>query len=784
MFSGGFGLNDTTEEKIRKVGSMITSNVLSGITKYDYDAPEFLKREHPEIFLPEDAPQDMQYQFYKGSLSFEMIREYPEYRKILAEKNLKMAFPRMYERLFSVFDMETILKLGPQYPETMKMIAMNNEEENLKSWYKATGGRFIPHYAVILHFPVNEIDSFLRNGKKWSRLMSLEKYKNNDDGKRDILKAAYALGVFQGNDDSFNKVMELFSGVPNKLTEQEYIYIEQYWAMYPNATFSDITQDKNLHEKTNIVNWLKNIYVKNQEGEYTLKIDKQKEKRTTKQIRRVLEEADFPGILTPIKAHQIFDSFIVKYDPEFEKFFYENVKEIISSEENMQDIATIQRQFKEITRVNSGRKVTLNIAKNYIQNIGYTDIDIGNENLAEQVKIAGYSQKDFERVQQIYNEGKTRGFSSIPRIKGKTEKYTYEMLRCDDPLAITIGTLTDCCQAIHGAGQTSMEHSVVSPDGRVFCVKDEQGRIVAQSWFWRNQYTGCFDNIEIPNRVFKTFHNENPTKDRTELTNAILEVYKIAAQDLMKEDKKVYDELLQNKTITKEQYNALLLGKITIGLGYNDIADAIKADTTIQQDQEKMEVKPTKRFPKVYTDAKEQYIIAERDGIIKNKQENLYIYQDDIPVYDKNNMTDVLLLSMKRMEVAKHRDKLALVTGSASYSKIPKSQKIINEIAKEYQMQSENTQIMATPQMAIIYNKHDGKLDIGDILSAPIKEDLTEEQKRKAEKCILAQMKKAIKQMDYKEQEINISRLNEEQTQLWQNAVQEIEKEENQRGER
>ena len=185
----------------------------------------------------------------------------------------------------------------------------------------------------------------------------------------------------------------------------------------------------------------------------------------------------------------------MNYNPDFVKFFNENIEEILSNPEYTKDIASIQRQFTDIVITNSGRKLTLEVAQDYIRSIVYTDIDVGNESVAEQAKIAGYSQKAFEAIQKLYNEGETREFSSIPRIQGEKNGYTYEMLRCDDPLALTIGTLTDCCQEIHGAGQTSMEHSVVSPDGRVFVVRDDEDRIVAQSWFWRNQYTGCFDNI-------------------------------------------------------------------------------------------------------------------------------------------------------------------------------------------------------------------------------------------------------------------------------------------------
>ena len=223
----GWGfLTEDYEETLKNLEKMIAENVLNRTTSYNYhDAPEFLKQEHPELFLPENAPQDMQYQFYKGALTFEMIKAYPEHKEMLAEKNLKRAFPRSYRQLFARFDNNTIIKLGTQNTDTIKIMVMNHEEEILKTWYQATGGRFIPHHTVMLHFPANEIDSFLSNGKKWSKLMSLDGYNYNDAHKKDILKAAYTMGVFQGNDDSFNRVMELFSGVPNRLSREEYEYI-------------------------------------------------------------------------------------------------------------------------------------------------------------------------------------------------------------------------------------------------------------------------------------------------------------------------------------------------------------------------------------------------------------------------------------------------------------------------------------------------------------------------------------------------------------------------------
>ena len=214
------------EEIVQCVENKIAENIINRITSYNYDdVPEFMKKEHPELFLPADAPQDMQYQFYKGSLTFEMIKAYPEYKEMLAQKNLKRAFPRSYRKLFANFDDNTIIKLGTHNTDTIKIMVMNHEEETMKTWYNSTGGRFIPHHTVMLHFPTNEIDSFLSNGKKWSKLMSLDGYNYNDAHKKDMLKAAYTMGVFKGNDDSFNRVMELFSGVPNRLSREEYEHI-------------------------------------------------------------------------------------------------------------------------------------------------------------------------------------------------------------------------------------------------------------------------------------------------------------------------------------------------------------------------------------------------------------------------------------------------------------------------------------------------------------------------------------------------------------------------------
>ena len=785
----------SNEERIQALQENIERNILDRKSLYGPSVPSFFKQIHPDMFLDSNAPDELKSVFYDssrigsringGGIDFQLIKENPEWREFLQGKDLSRAFTEEYSELFKRFDNATIMKLGTRNLETIEKMVQNHKEDILQNWYRSTGGKFVPHHVVMLNFPDGEIDSFLGNSKRWSQLMRIDNYNLNDDGKAAILKASYAMGVFQGDDDGFNKTMKLFTDVPQELTQEEYEKVTSMFSgafdpfRWSGSNFDSEQKDKEMKSL------FEQAYTLNDAGKYVFSMDKQKNKDSVRMVREILEKAQIPRILTPEKAHQMFDSFAMEYNPDFVRFLNDNIEEILSNPEYTKDIATIQRQFKDIVRTNAGRRLTLDVAQDYIKSIVYTDIEVGNEGVAEQAKIAGYSQKDFEAIQSLFNEGEVRDFSSIPRIQGSTKGYTYEMLRCDDPLALTIGTLTDCCQEIHGAGQTSMEHSVVSPDGRVFCVRDAEGRLVAQSWFWRNQYTGCFDNIEIPHRIFELYEKEHPDVGRKGLTTDVLEVYKKAAQDLMQEDARVYQELLENGTITQEQYDALLLGKVTIGLGYNDIADAIRTDKTIHEETDKVGVKGTDRLPHPYTDASTQYTIAEREGTIKSEHENLYVHQDDVPVFDGTNMSSTVLLTMKRMEQSTERDNLAYLSERRDEENLPKSQRIINSIAREYGLDPNNTRVMATARIALIYSKDkDNKVKIGDLLSSPLKTGLTEEQKQKATAHIMHQVKKALKQIGVQDSEVDLSSLSEEQQQMLQSVMQEIEKENDERGER
>ena len=73
---------------------------------------------------------------------------------------------------------------------------------------------------------------------------------------------------------------------------------------------------------------------------------------------------------------------------------------------------------------------------------------------------------------------------------------------------------------------------------------------------------------------------------RNDFTDKVLEVYKKCAKELMEIDKKKYLELLDKGIITKEDYDRMVLKKVTIGEGYSNIKGSfstLKKDSNIQR---------------------------------------------------------------------------------------------------------------------------------------------------------------------------------------------------------
>ena len=90
--------------------------------------------------------------------------------------------------------------------------------------------------------------------------------------------------------------------------------------------------------------------------------------------------------------------------------------------------------------------------------------------------------------------------STIPRIKGCKDKYSYEILKLDDMEGISVGNKTDCCFTVLGNAYCCLKHALTSLNGRILVIKKDN-EIIAHSWIWRNGDLLCLDNIEISKKI-------------------------------------------------------------------------------------------------------------------------------------------------------------------------------------------------------------------------------------------------------------------------------------------
>ena len=772
---------------------ILSTNCLEGKIRYEKDnAPQFLKERYPQLFLSDDAPEILKKYFYNEGFTFFDLNNNTEWLPYLKGKSIKSAILRKsiidknnLPYYFEQFGEGSGIKLGIKKPETIAHMICSFDDINLmKKWYDKTGGKFIPDVVVMRNIPIEESDKFLSNTKNWNKLMKLDDFSEKYEVREAMLKLAYSFGVFDNDKRGFNKVYELLTGLPKTIDERTYIISNDYnlkdflgedinnidkfieiMSILPKMySFEKIYSQefllelvKSLRKENLNIDYSKGlisqIYKKVDDNTYKLVLNQQNYPKTTKCIREILLYND-AKLFTPDRVHGLFGGFKIEYNPEFREFLLNNLDEIFSNLKYQTYLAAIQKRFKEIKIANSNRKLTLDLAISYVQENKYEDVEVGNEMVAEISAIAGYTQEDFDTLQKIYNYGKQRAFSSIPRIENKVDNYNYEMLRLDDPLALAIGTLTDCCQEIGNAAEMCMEHSMVDKNGRVFVIRDKEGNIISQSWVWRNKNVLCFDNIEIPRKVFER------SEDRRKIAEKVYEIYKKAANELIQKDEEVYKRLLEEGKITKEQYEGLVLSKVTVGIGYNDIASAIKRNAKEDSNVSKplpFEA-PIKLNQNLYTnDSTTQYILEERKRNKEYKGETIQVHNDLYEIYDDSNFTKRELLMLGKLELLHNQ-----------YSNISnidyKNENIVDTIADLYDFYKDKTKIIMNANFAIIYEESDDKIVIGDLFYNIKAKDIDIENK------VLMQIRLAIEQIK-NGKEIDITKLEENQKNVYNKAI-------------
>lgn len=115
-------------------------------------------------------------------------------------------------------------------------------------------------------------------------------------------------------------------------------------------------------------------------------------------------------------------------------------------------------------------------------------------------RFIGCSDSIVNETLSLHNQMLTRVSSTIPRITGTKDEYSYEILRLDDMEALSIGNKTDCCFTVLGNGYSCLKHALTSNNGRILVVK-KGNEILAHSWVWRNGDLLCLDNIEISKKI-------------------------------------------------------------------------------------------------------------------------------------------------------------------------------------------------------------------------------------------------------------------------------------------
>lgn len=338
------------------------------------------------------------------------------------------------------------------------------------------------------------------------------------------------------------------------------------------------------------------------------------------------------------------------------------IKDLINAEniKIIQDNIDIIKRINQVKDVSEYNKEEIKEVINIIGSIStrnkYSEFNnsnyIGNKLLEIYCKQAKYSEAEIIKLKEIYqNSLNKRKASTIPNLKGQYNQYTYEMLRLSDPLGLVIGKIPfECCQELGGNAEIAMLHSVLSKNGRVFVIKDEKNKLIAQSWVWRNNDTICFDSIEPLKRFYKSKDKEK--NKELEILNTIVDIYVKAGNELLQIDKTNYKKLLETKNINKNTYLKNVLKNVVIGIEEHKMKPIVLNNKKIIGINKEFPIIPvidenvieftdridmTKLKPDtIITEAKQQAIIAQnlefekQLGIIA-KLNKLFSFTTDLP---------------------------------------------------------------------------------------------------------------------------------------------------------
>ena len=384
----------------------------------------------------------------------------------------------------------------------------------------------------------------------------------------------------------------------------------------------------------------------------------------TDEIRYLYGELGVSNIMTKNKMHAIFDGMDMHYKPGFYNFFVKNLETILQRQDIQKMLAKIQNQWEKIQEEFIGQEITFDMCTAYLSNITYSNVQPQDIEIAKLSVNCNYDQSMFDQAVRLHQEQLKRTQSSIPAIGEDVslENYTYQVLRLDDPAAIFVGELTNCCQVMNNAGESCMLHSIMSQNGRVLVVRDTNGKVVSQSWIWRNKNVLCLDNVET---VQRDHHHKRL------VSNEILNTIQRAAQEFIEVDKEQFEnwsktklsELMKQKEngeISDQEFevqkarieqtvSSQRLTKVTVGSGYSDISlKGLKLDDENRAPEEDVEY---------IADSRTQFILyqdpeAQNTAKVSSNEKTVALYTDP------EELKRLINIDLSNLELPEGRDGL------------------------------------------------------------------------------------------------------------------------------
>ena len=381
-----------------------------------------------------------------------------------------------------------------------------------KAYDNKTNLSFVPHSTTCKNIKLEDLKYFFENSKVFAALQKEFAEKNNVsvenleiEAREDFFKLCYISGLFSQNmqerkrAETFIKEKIIY-GYTQKELHERFSGLETLEKGY-NPKFAEFL----------IENYSPTFLYKN--------LSHEDEKHITNYLSQAYSNFDiilkaYPNaeIKTNTNRDRLTEKQVINF---LRRIKYENVGE---------------KKYPELTEAISERCIKL----------------------AEVVGYYGYSQEQFEKLQNWFIQGIKQGSNIVCGSDSEENEITFELLAKDNPLGAVLGNITNCCQRAGDAAESCVRHGMSDPNGG-FVVFRKGKRIIGQAWVWYNEEMEkiCYDNIEVPNSA-KRLVRENSEEFVSCLKRASLSM----VESMSKKGKKV--------------------STVTMGKGYNDLLNLIK----------------------------------------------------------------------------------------------------------------------------------------------------------------------------------------------------------------